>query len=169
MTVMMRFHGCHGVLPERWRRRLALRGYPPSKRRSHRGIVFLTHGDGVDTYASDTSRSATRPPAVRRSRGATYEKGDSMFRQSLALLGLMVVSSAAAPAEAQWTQFRGPNAGDVGDDPALPDTWSETENVVWSVDIPGLSWSSPVVWEDTIFCDLCHQRRSGAGSHSWAV
>ena len=41
----------------------------------------------------------------------------------------------------QWPQFRGLNAGTVSDDPSLPDTWSETENVVWKIDIPGLSWS----------------------------
>ncbi|MEO2198882.1 MAG: PQQ-binding-like beta-propeller repeat protein [bacterium] len=74
-----------------------------------------------------------------------------MIRRSLMVLGLTLLSLAGGPAEAQWAQFRGPNAGDVGDDPALPDTWSETDNVVWSVDVPGLSWSSPVVWEDTIF------------------
>jgi outer membrane protein assembly factor BamB len=66
---------------------------------------------------------------------------------ALLLLGL----SAPAESEAQWAQFRGPNAGDVGDNPALPDTWSETQNVVWKTDVPGLSWSSPVVWEDHIF------------------
>ena len=74
-----------------------------------------------------------------------------MIGRSFVVFGLLVVSLAATPVEAQWAQFRGPNAGDVGDDPALPDTWSETDNVVWSVDVPGLSWSSPVVWEDTIF------------------
>jgi hypothetical protein len=36
------------------------------------------------------------------------------------------------------------------DDPALPDTWSETENVVWKVAVPGLSWSSPIVWGDHV-------------------
>ena len=51
----------------------------------------------------------------------------------------------------QWTQFRGPRAGAVPDDPALPETWSETENVVWKTDIAGLGWSSPVVWDDHIF------------------
>ena len=35
--------------------------------------------------------------------------------------------------------------------PALPDTWSETENVVWKVDVPGLGWSSPIVWDDHVF------------------
>lgn len=65
----------------------------------------------------------------------------------LALLALAVPSSA----QEQWPQFRGPGAGEVADDPALPDTWSETENVAWKVDIPGQSWSSPVVWGDHIF------------------
>ena len=67
--------------------------------------------------------------------------------------GVTLLALAAAPtaAQTQWGQFRGANAGDVGDDLALPDTWSETENVVWKVDVPGLAWSSPVVWEDHIF------------------
>ena len=33
----------------------------------------------------------------------------------------------------------------------MPEVWSETENVVWMTDIPGLGWSSPVVWDDHIF------------------
>jgi outer membrane protein assembly factor BamB len=51
----------------------------------------------------------------------------------------------------RWPQFRGPHAGVADDDPALPETWSTTENVAWSVDIPGQSWSSPVVWDDHVF------------------
>ena len=58
---------------------------------------------------------------------------------------------AVAANEDQWSRFRGPNAGVVADDPSLPDTWSETENVVWKVSIPGLGWSSPVVWDDQVF------------------
>ena len=67
------------------------------------------------------------------------------------LISLALAAMSPISAGAQWTQFRGSNAGDVGDDPGLPETWSETENVVWKIDVPGLSWSSPVVWEDTIF------------------
>ena len=51
----------------------------------------------------------------------------------------------------QWPKFRGLHAGSVADDPGLPDTWSETENVAWKIDVPGLSWSSPIVWDDHIF------------------
>ena len=74
-----------------------------------------------------------------------------MLRLTVRLAGLLLVWLIPISGHAQWAQFRGPNAGDVGDDPALPVTWNETDNVVWTIDIPGLSWSSPVVWEDTIF------------------
>ena len=50
-----------------------------------------------------------------------------------------------------WPQFRGPQAGVVADDPALPDSWSTTENIVWKANIPGAGWSSPIVWGDHVF------------------
>ena len=65
-------------------------------------------------------------------------------------LVLWLTLSPVATAQ-QWPQFRGLSAGSVGDDPALPDTWSETENVAWKIAMPGLSWSSPIVWDDHIF------------------
>ena len=36
------------------------------------------------------------------------------------------------------------------DDPRLPDL-DDTENVAWRIDIPGRSWSSPIVWGDHVF------------------
>lgn len=57
---------------------------------------------------------------------------------------------AQAPA-ANWPRFRGADATGVADDPRLPETWSVTENVVWKTDVPGLGWSSPIVWGDRIF------------------
>jgi outer membrane protein assembly factor BamB len=51
----------------------------------------------------------------------------------------------------KWPQFRGPQSSGVAEDPNLPDTWSESENVAWKTEIPGLGWSSPVVWGDNIF------------------
>jgi len=50
----------------------------------------------------------------------------------------------------EWPQFRGRNAGLAPDHPDLPETWSATENVRWSTPIPGLGWSSPVVWGDHV-------------------
>jgi outer membrane protein assembly factor BamB len=37
------------------------------------------------------------------------------------------------------------------DNPVLPETWSPTENIVWKLDVPGYSWSSPIVWGDHVF------------------
>ena len=56
-----------------------------------------------------------------------------------------------AAGEDQWPKFRGPAAGLAADDPSLPEQWSDTENVVWKISVPGLGWSSPVVWNDHIF------------------
>ena len=64
---------------------------------------------------------------------------------------LLTLTGTSAVGQDQWSGFRGPQAGDVADDPALPETWSETDNVVWKIDVPGQSWSSPVVWGDHVF------------------
>lgn len=53
--------------------------------------------------------------------------------------------SAADVANAEWPQFRGPEARGVAENPALPDRWTATENVAWKTDIPGRGWSSPIV------------------------
>ena len=50
-----------------------------------------------------------------------------------------------------WPQFRGSRAGVAADDARLPDAWSATENIAWAVDVPGRSWSSPVVWGNHVF------------------
>jgi outer membrane protein assembly factor BamB len=75
------------------------------------------------------------------------------MNQRLAIVASMaiVLSLSVLSASDTWPQFRGSQAGVAEDDPALPDTWSETENVVWKVPIPGLGWSSPVVWDRHIF------------------
>lgn len=52
----------------------------------------------------------------------------------------------------EWPQFRGIAANGVAEGHALPTTWNveHKTNVRWSVPIPGLSHSSPVVWGDTV-------------------
>ena len=88
-----------------------------------------------------------------------------MIRRTLLGLGLVVVvllaGLRAAPQgspggvhdgdRSNWPQFRGLQAGVADDDPALPDTWSTTQNVLWKVEIPGNGWSSPIVWGNHVF------------------
>jgi outer membrane protein assembly factor BamB len=67
------------------------------------------------------------------------------------LILVLASLTTSASADDQWAGFRGPSAGAVADDPSLPDTWSETQNVIWKADIPGAGWSSPIVWDDHVF------------------
>ena len=86
--------------------------------------------------------------AIRRAPGAAAPWAVGVLAAGV------VVGGAARPADAgqdEWLQFRGPAAGVVPDDPNLPEVWSETENVVWKTDIPGLAWSSPVITGDHVF------------------
>jgi outer membrane protein assembly factor BamB len=66
---------------------------------------------------------------------------------STRLLGLAIVCATLAPLHAadDWPRFRGWQAGVADDDPRLPETWSPSSNIAWKLDLPGLSWSSPVV------------------------
>ena len=68
-----------------------------------------------------------------------------------ALCALLALGTVAL-ANDNWPHFRGPDMnGVVADNPDLPESWSETENVEWVTDIPGIGWSSPIVWGNRIF------------------
>ena len=54
-------------------------------------------------------------------------------------------------AATDWPQWRGPHANGVADDRSLPTQWSQTENIRWSVQLPGWGTSSPVVYGDRLF------------------
>ena len=67
------------------------------------------------------------------------------------VLSVLSVQAGSAASD-NWPQFRGPDGTAViADDPALPESWSTTENVAWRTPIPGLGWSSPIVWGDRVF------------------
>ena len=66
--------------------------------------------------------------------------------------GWWMASSSALTASGpgDWPYWRGPNVDGmaVGDAPL---DWSDTKNVKWKTEIPGLGNSSPVIWGDRIF------------------
>ena len=67
------------------------------------------------------------------------------------LIPVLAIAGFAAEAD-HWPHFRGPTMNAVvADNPDLPETWSQTEHVEWATDIPGLGWSSPVVWGTRVF------------------
>ena len=114
-----------------------------------------------------------------------------MRRRSLAAAaGLLSIALIALPAlsASEWPRFRGADDGIAPDHPDLPETWSETENVRWRADIPGLGWSSPIVWGDHVIVTTSisageepqpvkglydpgdeHGKQDAASEHRWLV
>ncbi len=68
-----------------------------------------------------------------------------------AVTAFAALALAVPSADNNWPQFRGAQAGVAADDPSLPDAWGPTRNIIWKIDVPGRSWSSPVVWGDHVF------------------
>jgi outer membrane protein assembly factor BamB len=66
------------------------------------------------------------------------------------LLGVPLLVVAGEPGK-DWPRWRGPNADGVADVRDLPVRWGKTENVRWSVKLPGWGTSSPVVFGDRVF------------------
>ena len=85
---------------------------------------------------------------------------------------VLVILAATSSQAANWGQWRGPNFNGSTDESNLPTQWSQTENVAWSVAMPGPSGSTPVVWGDHVFVSstdrqanslkaICLDRKSG--------
>ena len=92
-----------------------------------------------------------------------------MSRLSLSCLVYVFLSFQLALAQENWPRFRGADAtGVVADDPRLPDTWSPEKNIRWRANIPGWSWSSPVVWGNRVFVSSCHSDVDYQEVKNWA-
>ena len=63
---------------------------------------------------------------------------------------LILLTCQTAFAEKQWDRFRGPNGSGVSDSAKLPATWSP-QDYKWSIKLPGVGHSSPVIWNQRLF------------------
>ena len=84
---------------------------------------------------------------------------------TILVLVLATLAAASGVAGENWPQFRGPQANGRADAQGLPLRWSEKENVVWKTPIHDLGWSSPVIWNDTIWVTTA----TTDGQHAFAV
>lgn len=64
--------------------------------------------------------------------------------------GLMLLARVSQAAES-WPQFRGPQSNGLPAQAGLPTEWSNDQNVYWKIDLPGVAWSQPIVWDDRIY------------------
>ena len=73
---------------------------------------------------------------------------------AIALPALFCAASAAA-GDLNVPRFLTGRQVTAAAEPHPPEHWSNTENVGWKCDVPGLGWSSPVVWGDKVFLTTC--------------
>jgi len=84
----------------------------------------------------------------------------------------VAVTSESSFAE-NWPGFRGPTRQGISQEKDVPVEWSATSNIAWKTAVPGLGWSSPIVFDDHVFVTtatekgssyrlLCFDRRTGA-------
>jgi outer membrane protein assembly factor BamB len=69
---------------------------------------------------------------------------------SLILAASVGVATAADSAHTDWPRFRGPTGDGVSLAKGIPTTWSATQNVLWSADLPRayMSWPRDVISSD---------------------
>src|SRR4051794_17192514 len=70
---------------------------------------------------------------------------------TLLIASLFVLGLASEDVNYNWPEFRGGMRAGVVDDKRLPESWSTTKNVLWKTEIPGKAWSSPIVWNNSVF------------------
>ena len=60
--------------------------------------------------------------------------------------------------ERYWPRWRGPSGQGIVTGEGYPDTWSDTNNVLWKTSVPGRGHSSPIIWGDKIFLTTSRNR-----------
>ena len=88
-------------------------------------------------------------PVIRAQRAGST-KQDPAYTVAITIFALCL-AGAIVLADDQWPRFRGEDGGVAADHPSLPDVWGPSQNIIWKVDVPGRSWSSPIVWGDHVF------------------
>lgn len=68
----------------------------------------------------------------------------------LSLSGLLFGQSFLPAYEENWAQWRGPYDNSVAPAGDPPLEWSESSNIKWKSEIPGVGHATPIVWKDQI-------------------
>lgn len=65
----------------------------------------------------------------------------------------MLAATVVLPLSARedWPEFRGPTRDGHAASTKLPVRWSANQNVVWKQALPGVGWSSPIVWRGVVY------------------
>jgi outer membrane protein assembly factor BamB len=67
------------------------------------------------------------------------------------ILLLMIINIVSVTQAQNWPCWRGPNGDGTSIETNLPTRWDSITNVVWKIPVPGIGYSSPIVWKDKLF------------------
>jgi len=76
----------------------------------------------------------------------------------LFFFAVLALTCAQLKAE-NWPQWRGPRNDAVSTEKNIPAKWSTTQNIAWSMQMPGMSGATPVVWGDRIFVSSADENK----------
>lgn len=78
-------------------------------------------------------------------------KSHAIQRLTCGLLVCGLVLAATMAQGEDWPRFRGPSAAGQTSATDVPLTWSDSENILWKVEMPGPGASSPVILGDRLY------------------
>ncbi|MBT3604853.1 MAG: PQQ-binding-like beta-propeller repeat protein [Candidatus Latescibacteria bacterium] len=84
------------------------------------------------------------------------------MRRICLFFGVVCLALLWGNAQANWPHWRGPNENGLVNQGNPPIEWSESKNVRWKTEIPGLGHATPIVWEDRIFVQTAVQTETVA-------
>jgi outer membrane protein assembly factor BamB len=67
------------------------------------------------------------------------------------ILLFLIVNSVSVTKAQNWPGWRGPNGDGTSIETSLPIQWDSVTNVLWKSRVPGIGYSSPVIWGDKLF------------------
>jgi outer membrane protein assembly factor BamB len=99
---------------------------------------------------------------------ASKQRLYSLLAPAALLILLCIPGKAQTGYMQQWPQFRGPFASGIVESDPVPVQWDihTGENIRWTLEIPGLGHSCPVIWDDKLFVTTAI---SGSGKDSLKV
>jgi outer membrane protein assembly factor BamB len=64
---------------------------------------------------------------------------------------LLFTSFISVTKSQNWPCWRGPNQDGISTESNLPTKWDSVTNIVWKTKVPGIGYSSPIIWENKLF------------------
>jgi hypothetical protein len=63
----------------------------------------------------------------------------------------LIINTTLLTQAQNWPGWRGPNGDGTSKETKLPVQWDSVTNVLWKSKVPGIGYSSPIIWKDKLF------------------